>query len=124
MKKPYRTASRLPEFERDIKKLGKRFRTLEEDLKVFTKVQLAAFHKLGIDNRGIERIAGIGIVEPELYKARKFACRSLKGPGSNSGIRVIYAYFPNDGRIEFVEIYFKGDQELENRERILARYRR
>jgi hypothetical protein len=47
--KIFREVSRLPEFERDLKKLLKRFRTLEEDLEVFTKTELNLYHKLGLD---------------------------------------------------------------------------
>jgi hypothetical protein len=36
---------------------------------------------------------------------------------------VIYAYFEEQDRIELIEIYFKGDKESEDRERILGRYR-
>ena len=49
-------------------------------------------------------------------------CRSLKGCGVHSGIRVIYAYFEEEDRIELVKIYYKGDKEVEDRERILDYY--
>ena len=44
------------------------------------------------------------------------------GKGAQTGIRVIYAYFEENDRIEFIEIYYKGDKENEDRERILGRY--
>jgi hypothetical protein len=50
--------------------------------------------------------------------AKKFACKSLKGKGAKSGIRIIYAYFEQEDTIEFIEIYFKGDKENEDKERI------
>lgn len=67
-------------------------------------------------------IAGLGIQGARILKARKFACRSLKGKGAQSGIRVIYAYFKQADRIEFIEIYYKGDKENEDRERIFRRF--
>ena len=82
--------SRLPEFERDLKKLLKKFRTLEDDLEIFVGKGLFLYHKLGIDNKGIVQISGLPVNAP-IYKARKFACRALKGKGAQSGIRVIYA---------------------------------
>ena len=115
--------TRLPEFEKDIKKLLKRFRTLEEDLDVFIKVGLTAYHKLGIDNGGIVQITELQIEHPKIFKVRKFACRSLKGRGVHSGIRITYAYFEEEDSIEFIEIYFKGDKENENRERIRKHYK-
>ena len=59
-----------------------------------------------------------------MYKATKFACRSLKGKGVSSGIRVIYAHFEKEDRVELLEIYYKGDKENENRKRILQHYKR
>jgi len=110
----------LPEFKKDLKKLSKKYKTLPEDLETFIKVQLKLLHKLGIDNGGVVRISGLGVGYPHLYKARRFACKSLKGGGGRSGIRIIYAYYPNEDKIEFVEIYYKGDKENEDKQRILA----
>lgn len=114
----FKEVSRLPEFERDIKKLLKRFRTLEDDLKTFIEKELFLYHKLKIDNGGVFQIPGLQIESPKIYKAKKFACRSLKGKGAHSGIMVIYSYFEETDRIELVEIYYKGDKENEDRERI------
>lgn len=114
----------LPEFGRDFKKLSKRFRSLEEDFKTFVDTQLNLFHKQGIDNKGVLPISGLGIPNPKIYKAKKFACRSLKGRGVDSGIRVIYAYWEEKDKLEFIEIYFKGDKENEDRDRILGHYKR
>ena len=113
---------KLPDFKKDFKKLSKRFKTLDEDLTTFINVQLKLYHKLSQDNQGVVRISDLAIDAPSIYKARKFACRSLKGRGSKSGIRIIYAYCEDKDLIEFIEIYFKGDKENENRKRILRHY--
>jgi len=123
MMTPFKEIIRLPEFERDIKKFLKRFRSLEDDLDNFIKTELRLFHKLRIDNKGVVQIAGLGIQEPKVYKARKFACRALKGKGAHSGIRVVYSYFEQNDKIELIEIYYKGDRENEDTERILKLYR-
>lgn len=112
----------LPEFEKDKKKLLKRFRTIDEDIVTFINVQLKLFHKLGVDNNSMEHISDLGIFEPKVYKVKKFACRALKGKGVQSGIRIIYGYFEKDDKIEFVEIYYKGDKENEDRKRIFKYY--
>lgn len=122
--KIFNEISRLPEFENDIKKLIKRFKTLEDDLNIFIEKQLNLYHKLKIDNKGIFQISGLQIENPKFYKAKKFACRSLKGKGVQSGIRVIYSYFEEKDKIEFIEIYYKGDKENEDREMILKYYGR
>jgi hypothetical protein len=118
----FREIARLPEFSRDLKRLVKRFRTLEEDLATLLEAQLVLFHKLGVDNNGVFEIPGMPFREPRIYKAKKFACRALKGRGANSGLRLIYAYFEGGDKIELIEVYFKGDKENEDRGRILRYY--
>jgi hypothetical protein len=120
--KIFRETSRLPEFEKDMRKLLKRFKTLEDDLEIFIKNELNLYHKIRIDNKGVFQVPGLKIESPKIYKAKKFACRSLKGKGVQSGIRVIYAYFENQDKIELIEIYYKGDKENEDRERISKYY--
>ncbi|OGP11471.1 MAG: hypothetical protein A3G39_05915 [Deltaproteobacteria bacterium RIFCSPLOWO2_12_FULL_43_16] len=117
----FKKISHVPEFEKDMKRL-KRFSSLEEDLRMFIKVALNAFHKQNIDSRAIFHISDLGIHSPKIFKAKKFACKALKGKGAQSGIRVIYAYHEKEDWIEFIEIYYKGDKESEDRERILKYY--
>ena len=115
--------SRLPEFDNDLKKLCKRFRTIEEDLDIFVENELFLYHKLGKDTRGVFRIPGLPVRKGiRIYKAKKFACRSLKGKGVQSGIRVIYTYFEEADTVELIEIYYKGDKENEDRQRLLKHY--
>lgn len=123
MSKIFSEVRKLPEFERDLKKLLKKYRTLEEDLETFKHTQLNLLHKQGKDYGGCVRIANLGIAYPHIYKAIKFACRSLKGTGRKSGIRVIYAYYEKEDIIEFIEIYYKGDKANEDRKRILQKYK-
>jgi len=42
------------------------------------------------------------------------ACKYLR----NSSLRVIYAYFIHERRVDFIELYFKGDKEREDGARI------
>ncbi|MCL4511783.1 MAG: hypothetical protein M1470_12025 [Bacteroidetes bacterium] len=115
---------RLPEFEKDLKALKKRYRTLsvgsygEEDIENFIKAALIPFHEEGIDSGSIVEISDLGIAEPRIFKVRKFACRSLYGKGAQSGIRIIYAYSEKDREVRFIEIYYKGDKKNEDRERV------
>ena len=105
-----------------MQKLIKRFKTIEDDLKIFIETQLQLYHKLHKDNKGIFQIPELNIENPKIYKAKKFTCRSLKGKGAQSGIRVIYAYFEEKDKIELIEIYYKGDKENEDRQRIHRHY--
>ena len=122
VEKIFNAITRLAEFENDLKKLSKRYHSLEEDLETFIKKQLKLYHKLHIDNGGIFPISNLGVEYPKVYKARKFACKSLKGKGVMSGIRLIYAYFEDKDTVEFIEIYYKGDKENEDKVRIYKYY--
>ena len=120
--KVFNERKNLPEFDKDMKKLKKKYRTLEDDLEIFINSGLKAYHKIGLDYKGIVKLTGLKIDYPKIYKVIKFACKSLKGKGSKSGIRVIYAYYGDIDKIEFIEIYYKGDKKNEDRERIKRYY--
>ena len=122
MKKVFNEIRKLTEFENDFKKLAKRFKTLDDDIESFINRQLKLTHKLGIDNKGVVHISGLGIEIPKIYKAIKFACKALKGRGGMSGVRIIYAYYEKEDVIEFIEIYFKGDKANEDKKRIIKYY--
>ncbi|MDO9399606.1 MAG: hypothetical protein Q7T79_02900 [bacterium] len=108
------------EFIRDFKKLLKKFSSLAEDLEVNKQYRIELFHCKEIDSKSIFEIQGIGnTTELKFFKVKKFQCKSLKGRGAKSGIRVIYAYFPFEQKIVFLEIYYKANQENEDRQRIV-----
>lgn len=95
---------------------------MEDDFVIFFRAQVFLFLKKSVDNKGIISIPNLGIEYPKIFKARKFACRSLKGRGVRSRIRVIFAYYPDKDRLDFIEIYFKGDKENEDKKRIMKHY--
>lgn len=123
MSKIFNEITYLDEFEKDKKKLSKRFKTLHDDIEIFINVQLKLYHKLQIDNNSILKIENLGVQYPKIYKVKKFACKSLKGKGVQSGIRIIYAYYPDLDKIDLIEMYYKGDKENEDRDRILKNYK-
>jgi hypothetical protein len=67
-----------------------------------------------IDNLGLETC---------VIKVKKIACKALKGRGVNSGLRLIYAYFMDQEKIVFVELYNKNDKENEDKKRILNNFK-
>lgn len=110
---------RLPDlFAKDLKKLHKKFQTLYEDLEVAKRNAIELLHLKNIDNQSIVQIPGFYHNRFLIYKIRKFACKSLKGRGAMSGIRVIYVYDAKQMIVWFIEIYFKSDQENEDTKRI------
>lgn len=106
------------EFEKDIKHLLKRFKTLNDDIDVLKKVLTVSPHASPSTSYLITRTNS----NVEIIKIKKFSCRALKGKGANSGIRMIYAFHNEEDKIVFIEIYFKEDKENEDRERIKRYY--
>lgn len=96
------------EFAKEFKKMAKKYRTLPEDLKNFKKnvvvINLCKNKNFAIIFRNNQLV---------IVKARLF-CRYLR----RNTLRIIYAFYEKDEIIEFIEIYFKGDKENEDRERI------
>lgn len=68
------------------------------------------------------RIDGLGI-DTCVIKVKKIACKSLKGKGVNTGLRLVYAHFEEENRIIFVELYHKNAKEVEDKERILLNFK-
>ena len=114
---------RLPEFERDMRKLLKRYRTLEEDLTIAIRSALYAYHKLKQHYDGIVPVSYLNIGTHSYYKLRKMACMSIHGKGKKSGLRLVYAYYEDTDTIELIEIYHKSSKENENKERILNHHK-
>jgi len=94
--------------------LLKKYRSLEKDLEV-RKMTLREFPK-GRGQNDVSEISGLKI-KSKIFKAR-LMCRDLK----QSSLRLIYCYDEDVARIIFVEIYFKGDQQVEDKERILRKF--
>ncbi len=99
-----------PEFGRDFKKLLKRFKSLIDDIDVAKKAAIELYHVQKIDNHAVFPVPQFCCDTLKLFKIKKFACKALKGRGVQSGIRVIYAYFPGTDRVVFLEVYFKQDK--------------
>lgn len=113
------TFDELAEFQKDLKGLLKKYRTLNDDLDVVKKV-LEVFpderppFSFRIDNLGLETC---------IIKVKKIACKALKGRGVNSGLRLIYAHFEREQKITFIELYHKNDKENEDRQRIINKFK-
>ena len=122
MTKRFKRVDRLSEFDRDIKKLRKRYRTIDDDLGMLIDTLLFAYHKITTKVDGVRRIDDLGDTRLPVYKVKKFACRSLKGKGVRTGLRLIYAFDADRDCIELIEIYIKADKETEDRKRIKENY--
>lgn len=97
-----------PEFQKDYRRLNKKYRSLPDDLQTFRKT--VAARPLG----GPKNFRAITSTDRFRVIKARVQCRCLIGPV----LRVVYAYAEAEQRIEFIELYFKGDKENEDRERI------
>lgn len=106
-------------FNKDLKTLFKKYRTLKDDLDVLKKVleimpgERPPF-SYRIDNLGLKTC---------IIKVKKLACKALKGRGVNSGLRLVYAHFPEEEKIIFIELYHKNEKETEDRQRIIDNFK-
>jgi mRNA-degrading endonuclease RelE of RelBE toxin-antitoxin system len=113
------TFDELTEFKKDLKNLLKKYRTLNDDLEVVKRVlevipdERPPF-SFRIDNLSIETC---------IIKVKKIACKALKGRGVNSGLRLIYAHFPEERKIIFIELYHKNEKENEDKTRITDNFK-
>ncbi len=115
---------RIPEFEKDFKKLIKRFGTLDEDLETLINTSIKLFHFHKIDNGGIKEMCNLKLNPQKFFKVKKFASKSFKGKGVCSGLRLIYKYDEETSVVEFIEIYYKGDKKNEDKERIYKNFKK
>jgi len=109
----------LTDFQKDLKTLLKKYRTLNDDLDVMKQVLTTAPDarppfSFRIDNLTLETC---------VIKVKKIASKSLKGRGVHSGLRLIYAHFKDQEIIIFVELYHKNDKENEDKQRILNNFK-
>ena len=95
----------LPKFEKEFKRLSKKYKTLDDDFEKFKKVLLATPTGVGKNFVIIHSTETITIV-----KAR-MACRALR----DRSLRIVYAHRESIKTIDFIELYFKGEQVNENR---------
>lgn len=100
----------LPEFQKECKQLGKKYRSLRDDLKEFRHIISAV--PLGNSKHFniITQTENLSIIKARLF------CRYLKG----SSLRIIYSYFEQNQQIDFIELYHKGNKENEDGDRIKA----
>jgi RecB family endonuclease NucS len=98
----------LPEFESELKRLSKKYPSLESDIQNIKQVLLNAPTGIGKNFTIIKTSENTKIIKARIL------CRSLRA----RTIRVIYAYQADRIEFMYIEVYFKGDKENEDRGRI------
>ena len=106
-------------YKKCIKKLKKRFITLDKDIENFKQYVLELHFNQSMATDAFTKIEGCCNEKYDAYKVKKFACMSLKTKGSRSGIRIIFLVDKSVTgciNITFIEIYYKGDKEMNDME--------
>ena len=105
----------LHEFNKDFKGLFKRYRSLDKNLEEVKNLLMLYPDESPPFSFGIN---GLGI-DTCVIKVKKITSDNFKGRGSNSGFRLIYAWFPEKRSITLIELYHKNEKVAEDRKRIL-----
>ncbi len=108
----------IPEFEKDFKRLEKKYRTLKDDFERMKRFAIEPHYLLGAPTNAFVPIEGFCSDDYQSLKVRKFACMALKNMGNRTGIRVIFVYIPQRNEITFIEMYHKNEKSMEDRERL------
>ena len=102
-------------FRKDVRGLLKRFKSLDEDLVVVRKVLTAMpDERPPISFRMTHHRADAQVINIRM------ACKSLKGQGVSSGLRLIYALFRQEKRIVMMGLFHIGDSQSREK-KILGR---
>jgi len=109
----------LDEFKKDLKRLLKKYKTLNSDL---NDVRKDLVDEPGSHPPFSYQLSGLEI-QTCVIKVKKIASDSFKGRGRNSGFRLIYAWYETEQRIIFTEIYHKNEKELEDRQRLITNFK-
>lgn len=98
----------LPEFSKEFKRFSRKYKSLPDDLEEFKRV---------VDVASLGNSKHFNVItrneQCTVVKAR-FFCRYLKG----SSLRIVYAFHYQSCKVDFIELYPKGDKKNEDRERI------
>lgn len=100
--------SQLPEFERELKKLSKKYSSLERDVEDIKLVISDVPTGIGKNFTIIKTFENTKIVKVRIL------CKSLR----SRTVRLIYAYHADKIEFMYIELYFKGDKQNEDRHRI------
>jgi len=102
------TFSSLPEFDKELKKLSKKYPTLQSDIDDIKPILLLCPTGIG-KNFIIVKVSGdVKVIKVDIH------CESLR----SRSIRLIYSYHRDRIEFMYLEVYFKGDKENEDRGRI------
>jgi len=94
--------------KKDLKRLLKRYRSLENDIETFCRSIVSIDFDKNSKIVILHRVGDLLIIKSRLF------CESLK----KRSLRIIFSYDTASKSIIHIEIYFKGDKVAEDKQRI------
>jgi hypothetical protein len=113
----------LPEFNREVKKLSRKWRSIPDDLELVKRV-IPLFYPLG-DERDASRFRdayfatrkATALKQGEMYEVVKMRL-DCKSPGAGNKLRLVFTYVYVQDTVTFIELYAKNDKSREDKSRI------
>ncbi len=99
---------KIPEFQKEFSKLERKYPSLTKDLEDLEEILQASPTGIGKNFTIIHSDNDIKVVKVRLH------CESLRA----RNIRLIYAYHDDGIEFVYIEIYYKGDKENHDYERV------
>ena len=100
-------------FDKEFKKLAKKYRTLNQDFEIFQRLIIKLLDVVIVASTNHHAILYRDETQTVFVLKSRLQCRALR----KSSLRVICVYEKEKQQISFVEIYFKGDKETEDKAR-------
>jgi hypothetical protein len=107
----------LDEYRNDLKGLVKKYKSLEEDLRVVKKILRTMPDERPPFSFAVDHPSGTATI----IKVKTLACKSLKGRGVHSGLSLIYAYVKKQKKIVMIALYDNSDKENKELKALLKR---
>lgn len=95
-------------FKKDFKKLLKRYRSLNDDIQEF------CLALSGVNFEKNKKFAILHKVDELLIVKARLFCKAIK----KGSLRIIFSYNLTNKAVIHIEIYFKGDKIMEDKQRI------
>lgn len=108
----------IPEFEKDLKRLKKKWRSLPSDI---ADAKLTIGNVYGSDDLFAQKFfngkRATKLIVTEKHEVVKMRL-DVESIGRNDKVRVVFIMVKKDNKIRFIELYAKNEKDREDQERI------
>ena len=111
------TFNRTPEFNKDLKKLQKKWHTLEKDLKVAERAIGQVYENPDLYEPFFSTKNATVMSSNDSYEVSKMRLKCTS-PGAKGKARIVFVFARVDGEITLLEIYSKSEKDREDSTRV------